>query len=261
MHVINVRNAHEALPAAVHYMCHNAVGDEKLVTTGPVTVCYQLPCEMLCFWKEVDINPFELLYKSLDLLTVAGLYSTFQVNTYGSLDMVVFGNLVDGFEPHQATCFSMLLQLTACERGIPPGRYWQVSPSWAVDRERLTKLQDLEKHAITLDPCIDRVIPHSPYERGAVQAFDIMKGENDANAWNADLKMFVQEQHRALGYQTTFFKKVAVPMAVAYAAFSDLEDEEKYIQAIKGCGSIRASDWRHMCEWWLERRWNEYAAS
>lgn len=63
MHVISVRNVHQALPEGMRVMGqlgegrHSRAG-EVLVMPGPVTTHYKRPRERVLFWPERDANPF-----------------------------------------------------------------------------------------------------------------------------------------------------------------------------------------------------------
>lgn len=63
MFVLNVRNAHQALPIAIDFIQQVGVprgsryGD-VLMASQPVTTCYHKPDERVMFWPERDANPF-----------------------------------------------------------------------------------------------------------------------------------------------------------------------------------------------------------
>lgn len=73
MHVINVRNVHEALPVAIDYILRHGLERESragdvLVAPHPVATVYQNPTEVCCFWPERDVNPFATLFEGLWML-------------------------------------------------------------------------------------------------------------------------------------------------------------------------------------------------
>ncbi len=73
MHVIHVKNVHEALPAGVHHLQNYGVREESrpgkvLVAPTPVMTVYDSPLERVMFWKERDANPFFHLMESLWML-------------------------------------------------------------------------------------------------------------------------------------------------------------------------------------------------
>lgn len=73
MRVLDVRNAHEALPKAIKLI--RAEGDRRDSRNGPVilprfsvTTVYREPMERVVFWPERDANPFFHLYEALWML-------------------------------------------------------------------------------------------------------------------------------------------------------------------------------------------------
>jgi thymidylate synthase len=73
MHVITVRNVHEALPVAIDYLhSHGVRRDSRngpvYQSPVPVTTVYERPTERVLFWPERDANPFFHLYESLWML-------------------------------------------------------------------------------------------------------------------------------------------------------------------------------------------------
>jgi thymidylate synthase len=73
MHVIRVRNVHQALPKGLQALCDH--GEWKATRNGnavvmptPVTTVYLRPCERVIFWPERDANPFFHLFESLWML-------------------------------------------------------------------------------------------------------------------------------------------------------------------------------------------------
>lgn len=73
MHVIAVRNVHEALPEAIAHLVHNGVkrpsrAGDVLVSPEPVTTLYRQPRERVLFWPERDANPFHNVMEGLWML-------------------------------------------------------------------------------------------------------------------------------------------------------------------------------------------------
>lgn len=73
MHVIKVRNVHQALPEAIRQIA--MFGEEResrngpvRVIPGPVTTMYTHPTERVLFWPERDANPFFHFFESLWML-------------------------------------------------------------------------------------------------------------------------------------------------------------------------------------------------
>jgi thymidylate synthase len=73
MHVIYVRNVHEALPIGIDALLNFSRQEESragpvLVHNLPVTTVYVKPCERVLFWSERDANPFFHLMEALWML-------------------------------------------------------------------------------------------------------------------------------------------------------------------------------------------------
>ncbi len=85
MHVIPVRNVHQALPTALYQLLKDGVERESrngpvLLFNQPVTTVYYRPAERVIFWPERDANPFFHLIESLWML--AGMNDVETVATY-----------------------------------------------------------------------------------------------------------------------------------------------------------------------------------
>jgi thymidylate synthase len=73
MQVLAVRNAHKALPEAVHMLKHygsrrSSRNGDALVMSSPVTTVFRRPMERVLFWPERDANPFFHLMESLHMV-------------------------------------------------------------------------------------------------------------------------------------------------------------------------------------------------
>lgn len=73
MHVLNVRNVHEALPRGVDYLKHaghrrSSRNGDVLLSTVPVATVYDRPVERVVWWPERDYNVFFNIYESLWML-------------------------------------------------------------------------------------------------------------------------------------------------------------------------------------------------
>lgn len=73
MNIIEVFNVHEALPAAVSYLCDSHVEENSrngpvLVAPGPVVTIYRKPVQRVLFHQWRDANPYFHMYESLWML-------------------------------------------------------------------------------------------------------------------------------------------------------------------------------------------------
>jgi len=73
MHVIRIRNVHDALPAGLRYLAEVGQplatrGGEAITAPEPVCTVYEEPCERVLFWPERDANPYFHFFEALWLL-------------------------------------------------------------------------------------------------------------------------------------------------------------------------------------------------
>ena len=74
MHVIRVRNVHQALPEALRLLDEEGIsrdsrdGSVKVIEPGPVITTYSHPRERVIFWPQRDANPALHLYEALWML-------------------------------------------------------------------------------------------------------------------------------------------------------------------------------------------------
>ena len=175
----------------------------------------------------------------------------FSVNVRGELDMMVCNrsnDIVWGCYGANAVHFSFLLEYLAARIGIPVGRYWQLSNNWHLYLDQHEALMD-ELAPFAVMPPAPRTCP---YSREAVQPFPLIEG--DVHAWHDDLCMFL-DGHKAIGYSSRFFRRVALPMLHAYQMFK----EEQTVQSCVGAAeylrtNCQATDWTLACIDWLPVR-------
>lgn len=174
--------------------------------------------------------------------------ATFQINTKGELDMVVFcrsNDIVWGCYGANAVHFSMLHEYVAARANYRVGTYTQISVNW-------------HGYLETAGPLIEHKTPHeddvvSPYETEPVYPYPISDGKLD-DTWDEDCQKFITDDGRAqtkgADYKNRFFWEVAHPLVMAH----DLYKDGKLEEAITMTNNIEASDWSLACRQWLERR-------
>jgi thymidylate synthase len=175
---------------------------------------------------------------------------TFQVGHDDRLDLSVFcrsNDIVWGCYGSDAVTFGMLLEYVAAMIGREVGTYYQVSVNWHGYVDTLARVSDLMWK--TGEP--------SPYETGAVLPFPLVSG--DIGTWHQDLKMFMDEGTRAIGYRDPFFRKVAIPMLRAWEIFKGAEAPARYDDGIKLLAKLD-HDWAMAGEQWLNRRAAKWAS-
>ena len=161
------------------------------------------------------------------------------------LDMTVFcrsNDIIWGAYGANAVHFSVLQEFLAATLGITVGQYWQVS----VDFHAYVEIFQGMTGILT---CDDVTNPYSPWASHRVEPFPLILGVHQVEPWLSDLEMFLTEG-LSLGFQTQFFRRVAIPMLEAWQVHKDGETKAA-LDIIKNCA---ASDWRVACEIWLETR-------
>lgn len=175
------------------------------------------------------------------------LQAVFQVASDGRLDMMVTNrsnDLVWGAYGANAVHFSYLHEYVARSVGVPQGVYRQVSANFHAYKDVLAKVAPLADYAP--DPLTGAPTP-DPYAAEAVEPFPLMSLPREE--WDAELKMFMEEPD-ALGFRDPFFRKVAIPMSQAHAAYK----AKDFDGAMDALGRVAASDWRLAAIEWIERR-------
>lgn len=172
------------------------------------------------------------------------LVITFRVNPHGKLDMTVFNrsnDMVWGAYGANAVHMSFLQEVMAAWIGVPVGFYWQISTNFHAYLDTLKKVE----------PLLNNPDAKSAYELGEIEPFPVVG--TDIDTWHSELNMFMDEG-AVMGYTDPFFKKVAVPMLLAWQSWKNKDNENRVSEAIEHADRIVATDWRRACIEWLERR-------
>lgn len=168
----------------------------------------------------------------------------FQVGVDGRLDMTVFcrsNDVVWGCYGSDSFNMSFLQEYVAAGAGVPVGRYWQVSDNW-------------HGYVATVAPLLEREAPASdPYVAGEVASYPLVA--RDVATFDADLKMFVSEGERAVGYQEPFFRRVALPLLRGWRVLRGGDTSKaRYDLASEEVDGCAATDLRRACLEWIDRR-------
>lgn len=178
------------------------------------------------------------------------LTATFQINTWGQLDMVVFcrsNDIIWGCYGANAVHFSMLQEYMARAIGVKIGSYTQVSVNFHAYRELFNKM--LEAPEVVAHEF--GTVVTTPYDVGEVVSYPLMYVTQDE--WDEDVKNFVTDDGRAPkghNYHDPFFPDVALPIVQAHDHYKAGKMQDA-LDTIRGC---MATDWRHACTQWLHRR-------
>lgn len=175
------------------------------------------------------------------------LQAIFQVAPDGRLDMTVTNrsnDLIWGAYGANAVHFSYLHEYVARCVGVPQGIYRQVSANFHAYKDVLEKVAALADYAP--DPLTGAPTP-DPYAAGAVWAFPLMSVSPEE--WHADLEMFM-ENPDAIGFRDPFFRRVAIPMSRAHAAYK----RKDFDGAMDILRDVAATDWQLAAIEWIERR-------
>jgi hypothetical protein len=90
----------------------------------------------------------------------------------------------------------------------------------------------------------------NPYIEGLVEPYPMVNV--DVTTWLQDLDMFMQEGP-VVGFRDKFFRKVATPIWVAWAAYKST-DPDRFKMAQDAISNCAATDWKKACSEWLDRR-------
>lgn len=183
------------------------------------------------------------------------LQALFTINNVGSLDMIVTNrsnDIVWGAYGANAVHFSYLQEYVASSLGRRVGRYWQVSANFHAYVEVLKGVNALASAAP------DAMMPEElrwagldPYADGFVEPFPLMT--LPANEWSEDLMAFM-ENPTVIGLRDPFFRKVAVPMWLAYQLYRETPGVGKFAVANAQLSRVAATDWRLAAQEWIARR-------
>jgi len=171
----------------------------------------------------------------------------------GALDMTVFNrsnDIVWGTYGANAVHFSMLQEFIAVAAGVDVGRYWQISDNWHGYRATVDPLFPLAEQRC-MPPDVGPVNPYAAFE-----PFPMIN--TDIDTWQDDLRMFLDEEGRAMGYKDRFFRRVALPMMAVHNTYKDMANPNRFLQALNLAQQIKAEDWRKAVEEWIIRRNQSY---
>ena len=164
----------------------------------------------------------------------------------GLLDITVFNRSNDaiwGAYGANAVHMSMLQEYMAAKIGVLVGNYHQVSNNFHAYVDTWIKIGGCPQPH-----------PMDPYDIGEVHASFLV---TDPKTWDSDLASFIEDPLNLLFYSNSFFPEVAVPMAHAHREWK----RKKYIQALRICKDIGASDWRRASHEWITRKAESNATS
>lgn len=171
--------------------------------------------------------------------------ATFQIDSRGCLDMVVFcrsNDIIWGCYGANAVHFSFLLEYIARSVGVSTGTYTQISVNYhayfEVFHDTVAKMTE------------SGTMPYGtyPYEDREVEVFPLMSTAPES--WNLDLAKFMAGPTILDNSVDPFFRDVAVPIYRAHVAYRD----KNFNQAYNELDQCLASDWRLACREWLQRR-------
>lgn len=182
------------------------------------------------------------------------LQAVFQINHEGKLDMTVTNrsnDVVWGAYGANAVHFSYLMEYVAAGVGVPVGTYRQVSCNLHAYLNTLEPVKHLAEEARDIYVPLDvHWATRDPYTAGTVEPFPLVK---DFDLFNDEVRMFLDEPN-AMGFREPFLRKVAQPMSLAYAAFKDKQDPQRFKKAYAHLDNVVATDWQKAMIEWVRRR-------
>lgn len=180
------------------------------------------------------------------------LQAIFSVNAAGALDMMVTNrsnDIIWGAYGANAVHFSYLQEYIASFIGREVGRYWQVSNNFHAYLDTLEQVQSLADLGDIALAMGDRWLRWCPYTNDEVKPYPLVGLGWDRSAWDAELAMFLEEPE-AVGFRHPFFRRVALPMHMAWRNWKEARSLHAAIEHAKAIG---ASDWRKAAVEWLQR--------
>lgn len=251
--------------------------NDRLVFPSPVSLTIIFPEEAIVWWPQVDFNPFAELLRTLasiaasdrwdqwfgphpfvrindawraidaiaadsfarPVLSIGSGWVLPRVGVDGGVEIVVVRPEADGLASDLAP-FAILQQFIAAALGLSVGRLWSFSATWTTTRERIQRAQELM--------CEFNVTMRDPYRTGAVHSTRIFDVQLDR--WVQEVKMFASQGEEALGYTSSFIRRVAAPMLRAWSHYVKYGPPAK--AAIECLNP--AIDWHSAAIAWLERR-------
>lgn len=183
------------------------------------------------------------------------LQAIFQVASDGRLDMMVTNrsnDMIWGAYGANAVHFSYLHEYVARSIGVEQGVYRQVSANFHVYEAVLDQVRGLADEAPGgFLPADLHWKDRDPYASGAVEPFPLMSTPRES--WDGELLMFLNEPD-AVGFRDPFFRRVAIPMSRAHAAFRDRGNPNRFDDALLELDNVAATDWKLAAVEWIERR-------
>lgn len=174
------------------------------------------------------------------------LNAKFYVDLEDRLSMIVHCRSNDalwGAYGANAVHFSVLQEYLARRLDREVGRYWQVSDDFHVYLSQEEKCRRLAEE-----------LGENPYEH--VRPRHLL---HVADLWDEDLSAFMQGIQ--LGLRDSFFRRVAVPMWQAHAAYTDQSQpkQARIAAAYQELARGESCDWIFAAEEWLRRREEKHA--
>lgn len=170
----------------------------------------------------------------------------FSVGVDGKLDMTVINrsnDIVWGCFGANSVHFSFLQEYVACHLGREVGRYWQIANNLHLYEFNKDQISTVVKMFDTFGDAGDAYTSR-------VSPFALSKG--DMKSWDEDLMMFM-EHPLSVGFRDPFFRRVAIPMWVAWKAYKG-GGKDRYTLAGDALNQCHATDWALACRSWIDRR-------
>lgn len=267
MHVIRARNPQQALPEALRLLDREGLTNDAnmLVVGEPVTTVYIKPRETASFWDVAGPCPARylldgLLFLSTQMTDVSAAMSTvrngrgllvpafdgldtcMRTNSLGELDAVTFSGQrrISLLYGPDVVADSLLQQFVAAAAGVPVGKLWHIC-------FRFSGRAEYRDHPAFRETSRDR----DPYHAGYATTFPLVS--IDPEQWLAELRMFVDEGDRAMGYTDPFFRRVALPLLRAQRFIEDRTTKNRLDAAGREIARCGARDWQLACLAWINK--------
>lgn len=183
------------------------------------------------------------------------LQAIFQVAHDGRLDMTVTNrsnDMIWGAYGANAVHFSYLHEYVARAIEREQGVYRQVSANFHTYQAVYGQIKGLSKFAANPNvPKDAHWHDLDPYIGGVADPYPLM--QLPVEEWDKELEMFLSEP-LSIGFRDPFFRRVAVPMYKAHAAYKKTDDENRFFRARNELSQVAALDWYQAAMEWIGRR-------
>jgi thymidylate synthase len=200
-------------------------------------------------WANPEANPRDV---------PCNLTATFQIDTVGRLEMVVFcrsNDIIWGAYGANAVHFSFLQEYLACRIGVPMGAYYQISVNWHAYLKVLNTVESVSQSMDSANASLG-----DPYALGQVRSLP-MAPEDNLQVFE-ELLALADNRYGTLDRRAdrlshwSEWTNMVDTVLYAHELWRTLEGEDRYAKPLLLLATLDPTiDWvRAMAEWIMRRR-------